>query len=200
MSDAVVQRIFEPFFTTKAVGKGTGLGLSMAHGAVAQSGGDIVVRSVVGVGSSFTVYLPWSETVAQAATASARGMTAGKGTILVVDDTREIREVVRRVLSFAGYQVLTAEHGDDALRVLHDHDGRVDLLLTDVVMPGLTGRELANRVHAGYPAVRVLFTSGYANDAIARHGVLAEGVQFIAKPYSLQALARKVREVLDAPA
>jgi two-component system, cell cycle sensor histidine kinase and response regulator CckA len=107
--------------------------------------------------------------------------------------------VVRRVLAFAGYQVLTAEHGDDALRVLREHHGQVDLLLTDVVMPGLNGSELARRVAAIYPALRVLFTSGYADDAIARHGVLVQGVQFIAKPYSLQALAAKVREVLDGP-
>ncbi|MCC6990727.1 MAG: PAS domain S-box protein, partial [Acidobacteria bacterium] len=199
MSDAVAQRIFEPFFTTKAVGKGTGLGLSMAHGVVSQSGGDIVVRSAVGAGSSFTIYLPWVEHAVAASALPAGAPAGGHENILVVDDNREIREVVRRVLSFSGYHVLTAEHGEDALRVLAEHAGRVALLLTDVVMPGLNGRELAARVHASFPHVRVLFTSGYADDAIAHHGVLAKGVEFIAKPYSLQALARKVRDVLDAP-
>ena len=199
MSAAVVQRIFEPFFTTKAVGKGTGLGLSMAHGVVAQSGGDIQVQSVVGTGSTFTIYLPWTTHSAAPSLPPPNRLAAGHETILVVDDNREIREVVRRVLAFTGYQVLTAEHGEDALRVLREHAGQVDLLLTDVVMPGLNGSELARRVAVSYPALKVLFTSGYADDAIARHGVLAHGVEFIAKPYSLQALATKVRDVLDGP-
>ena len=200
MNEAVAQRIFEPFFTTKAVGRGTGLGLSMAHGVVAQSGGDIQVQSAVGAGSTFTIFLPWSAQVATAPAPLPHRLATGHETILVVDDNSEVREVVRRVLAYAGYQVLTAEHGDDALRVLREHAGQVDLLLTDVVMPGLNGSELALRVAASHPALRVLFTSGYADDAIARHGVLAHGVEFIAKPYSLQALATKVREVLDAPA
>ena len=199
MSAAVLHRIFEPFFTTKAVGKGTGLGLSMAHGVVAQSGGEIQVQSVVGAGSTFTIVLPWTTPAVPSPAPPPRSLAVGHETILVVDDNREIREVVDRVLAFAGYQVLTAEHGEDALRVLREHGGQVDLLLTDVVMPGLNGGELARRVAVSHPALRVLFTSGYADDAIARHGVLAQGVEFIAKPYSLQALAAKVREVLDRP-
>jgi len=198
MTEAVRQRIFEPFFTTKAVGKGTGLGLAMVHGVVQQSGGDVTVQSAPGAGSTFTVYLPLAAgTPARAAEVSPT-VTAGHETVLVVDDDPDIRQVVRRALTYAGYDVLLAESGEAALQTLESRDGRVDLVLTDVMMPGIGGRELAIRVRARHPGARILFSSGYAENAIAHHGVLANGVQFIAKPYSLQALTAKVRETLDA--
>ena len=198
MTEAVRQRIFEPFFTTKAVGKGTGLGLAMVHGVVQQSGGDVTVQSAPGAGSTFTVYLPLAAgTPARAAEVSPT-VTAGHETVLVVDDDPDIRQVVRRALTYAGYDVLLAESGEAALQTLESRDGRVDLVLTDVMMPGIGGRELAIRVRARHPGARILFSSGYAENAIAHHGVLANDVQFIAKPYSLQALTAKVRETLDA--
>ena len=198
MSEAVRQRIFEPFFTTKAVGKGTGLGLAMVHGVVQQSGGDVTVQSTPGAGSTFTVYLPLAAGVPARPAEVSRTVTAGHETVLVVDDDPDIRQVVRRALSYAGYDVLLADSGEAALQTLDSRDGRVDLVLTDVMMPGIGGRELAARVRARHPGARILFSSGYAENAIAHHGVLADGVQFIAKPYSLQALTAKVRETLDA--
>lgn len=188
----------EQFFTTKDVGKGTGLGLSVAHGVIAQSGGDIVVHSEPGAGSRFLIYLPRSGEVAAAARPATLQLTGGDETVLVVDDDADVLAVIQRTLRHAGYPVLVAGSGDQALEILRQHEGRVDLVLTDVAMPGVGGRELADRVRADYPNVRVLFSSGYAESIIARHGVRAEGVQFIAKPYSLQALTRKVRDVLDA--
>ena len=198
MSEAVRQRIFEPFFTTKAVGKGTGLGLAMVHGVVQQSGGDVTVQSAPGAGSTFTVYLPLAAGVPARPAEVSRTVTGGHETVLVVDDDPDIRQVVRRALSYAGYDVLLADSGEAALETLESRDGRVDLVLTDVMMPGIGGRELASRVRARHPGARILFSSGYAENAIAHHGVLADGVQFIAKPYSLQALTAKVRETLDA--
>ncbi len=198
MSDDVRQRIFEPFFTTKDVGRGTGLGLSMAHGVVQQSGGDIVVRSAPGAGTTFAIYLPLSAGTPEPLVPQPRAVEPGSETVLVVDDDADIRSVLKRALTFAGYEVLVAADGGEALALLGREGPRVRLLLTDVMMPGIGGRELAERVRHGQPAVRILFSSGYAENAIAHHGVLAAGVQFIAKPYSLQALTHKVREVLDA--
>ena len=198
MTEATRQRIFEPFFTTKDVGKGTGLGLAMAHGVVRQSGGDIAVRSTVGDGSAFTIYLPLAAGTPVRPLPATRAVHGGHETVLVVDDDADIRHVVRRALSFAGYEVLLADSGEAALQTIEARGGHVDLVLTDVMMPGIGGRELAARVRALRPDARILFSSGYAENAIAHHGVLAEGVQFIAKPYSLQALTAKVRETLDA--
>jgi two-component system, cell cycle sensor histidine kinase and response regulator CckA len=194
----VRQRIFDPFFTTKDVGRGTGLGLSMAHGVVQQSGGDIVVRSSVGAGTTLAIYLPLSPGTPVPLSTPPRAVASGSETVLVVDDDPDIRKVLKRALTFAGYDVLLAADGGEALDLLDRDNRRVGLLLTDVMMPGVGGRELAERVRAGHPSVRILFSSGYAENAIAHHGVLADGVQFIAKPYSLQALTRKVRDVLDA--
>ncbi len=197
MTDATRQRIFEPFFTTKDAGRGTGLGLAMVHGVVHQSGGDIVVESTPGAGSRFTIYLPISNETPIATTTTRQTVTVGSERVLIVDDDPGVREVLRRALSYAGYAVVLAGSGEEALTQLEAVGGRVDLVVTDVMMPGIGGAELAERVRVRYPSARILFTSGYAENAIAHHGVLADGVQFIAKPYSLQALTRKVRDVLD---
>jgi two-component system cell cycle sensor histidine kinase/response regulator CckA len=198
MNDATRERVFEPFFTTKEAGKGTGLGLSTAHGIVTQSGGTITVRSAPGVGSTFTITLPLVERAPDRAVAGRRGVAGGHETILVVDDDADIRDVVRRALASAGYEVLLSASGDDALRLLGARRGQVQLLLTDVVMPGLSGPDLAERVHHDHPSVRILYSSGFVDAAAEGHAGLGTGAPFIAKPYSLKALTQKVRDVLDA--
>jgi two-component system cell cycle sensor histidine kinase/response regulator CckA len=198
MSEATRERVFEPFFTTKEAGKGTGLGLSTAHGIITQSGGEIAVRSAPGAGTTFTITLPLVARTPERAAPGRSGVVGGHETILVVDDDADIRDVVRRALSSAGYRVLLSASGDDALRQLGAHRGEVQLLLTDVVMPGLSGPDLAAQVHHQHPAVRVLYSSGFVDAAAEGHAGLGTGAPFIAKPYSLKALTQKVREVLDA--
>ncbi len=201
MDEATRARIFEPFFTTKEVGKGTGLGLSTVFGIVVESGGRIRVDSQMGSGTSFRIWFPQldeatplDQTVPQAA--SARGAE----TILVVEDYPELRLLARRMLERAGYAVLVAGDGGEALRLLEHHRGKVDLLLTDVVMPGIGGRELAAHVLKEHPEIKVLYTSGYTDDAIVRHGVHADAAHFLNKPYSHEDLTRAVRTVLDTQA
>jgi two-component system, cell cycle sensor histidine kinase and response regulator CckA len=198
MNESTRERVFEPFFTTKDAGKGTGLGLSTAHGIVTQSGGEISVRSTPGVGSTFTITLPLIERPPDRMVPGRRGVVGGHETILVVDDDADIRDVVRRALASAGYQVLLSANGDDALRLLSTRRGQVQLLLTDVVMPGLSGPDLAERVHHDHPSVRILYSSGFVDAAAEGHAGLGTGAPFIAKPYSLKALTQKVRDVLDA--
>ncbi|MGD9903735.1 MAG: PAS domain S-box protein [Vicinamibacterales bacterium] len=197
MNDATLARLFEPFFTTKETGKGTGLGLSTAHGIVTQSGGEIAVTSAPGAGTTFTVRLPWVAPAPPLPVVPRADVAGGHETILVVDDDADIRDVVRRALSSAGYRVLLSSSGDEALELLGRHPGAVQLLLTDVVMPGISGQDLATRVRRQHPAVRILYSSGFVDDAVEANGGLAD-VPFIAKPYSLKALTRKVRDVLDA--
>ncbi|MEX2221109.1 MAG: PAS domain S-box protein [Candidatus Rokuibacteriota bacterium] len=204
--------LFEPFFTTKEQGKGTGLGLSTVYGTVKQSGGHIAVESESGHGSTFTVYLPRvAVAVAPAATrpapespaarsgASAEAtLTPGHGeTILLVEDAQRVRAVVREILEMSGYVVLEARHGAEALEVSNRHAGSIHLLVTDVVMPQMSGRELAQRLATLRPELKVLYMSGYTDDAIVRHGVLASGIAFLSKPFTPNALALKVRDVLD---
>jgi len=203
MDATTVGRIFEPFFTTKDQGKGTGLGLSMVYGIVAQSGGVITVSSEVGRGTTFTISLPASS--ADAATESVApepepGATAPGETVMVVDDADAVRRLTERILTKAGYVVLAASNGEEALALLESHPGEVHLLLTDVVMPRMSGAVLARRLSTLRPATRVLFMSGHASDNLGTHGVLGEGTHFLAKPFTAARLTRRVRDVLDLPA
>jgi CheY-like chemotaxis protein len=198
MDEATRQRIFEPFFTTKELGKGTGLGLSTVYGIVQQSGGSIWVYSEPGRGTTFKIYLPRVDDSAPPEAAAAPVAAApGTETILLVEDEPALRGLTRRILESGGYTVIEASHGLEALERLEAHTGPLDLVLTDVVMPGMNGRELAGRVLERRPDVRVLYASGYTDDAILRHGVLDAASRFISKPYTPSELKRKVREVLD---
>ena len=200
MGEEVKAHIFEPFFTTKEKDKGTGLGLSVVHGIVKQSGGHIAVYSEPGVGTTFKVYLPRLEReteVAEQARAS-RVPLGGTETILVAEDEETVRALACRVLREHGYTVLEFGHPEDALRLASGHEGPIHLLLTDVVMPGMSRRELAERLSPSHPGVAVLYISGYTDNAIVHHGVLDAGTPFLQKPFNALTLTRKVREVLDA--
>ena len=198
--DAETQsRIFEPFFTTKEKGKGTGLGLSTVYGIVKQSGGHIFVYSEEGRGTTFKIYFPRVE---EAQSSSARSLSntryAGSENVLVVEDEESVRELVLATLKRHGYTVLEASNGDEALDMVQQCGQPIHMMISDVVMPGLGGRELAKKVGALHPDMKVLFVSGYTEDAIQHHGVLDAGTTFLQKPFTLDALARKVREVLDS--
>jgi PAS domain S-box-containing protein len=198
MDEATRQHLFEPFFTTKEPGKGTGLGLSTVYGIVRQSGGTIAVDTAPGRGTTFRLCFP-RVSGASAAVEPARPTVArGTGTILVVEDEEALRRLAARILRSAGYDVLTAKDGSDALEVIERHGGPIHLMLTDVVMPGIDGVELASRAARRCPALKVLFTSGYTNDGIAHRGALDESSRFIAKPYTRAGLASRVREILDS--
>ncbi len=200
MSQDILEKVFDPFFTTKEVGKGTGLGLSMVYGFVAQSGGHIDVESDEGRGTVIRIYFPRSVAALQrhgAEESAASDPPGGSETILVVEDDGDVRDFVTAVLNGLGYAVLEAEDGPSALCLLQN-GASVDVLLTDVVMPGgMSGRDVAAEARKRVPGIKVLFTSGYTRDAIARDGGLDDGVELIAKPYGKEALARKVRSVLD---
>jgi two-component system, cell cycle sensor histidine kinase and response regulator CckA len=198
MSDEVREHLFEPFFTTKGPGKGTGLGLSMVYGAVHQNGGIIDVSSEVGVGTTFRLYLPrFEEKTPQPVSAAGTAPPAGAETIVLVEDEEQVRTLAVRILMRLGYRVYSYGNGKEAFFALSQMDQRVDLLLTDVIMPEMNGRALADRVRLIRPEIKVLFASGYAADVIAQHGLLDGGTAFIAKPYTIEGLARRVRAVLD---
>jgi CheY-like chemotaxis protein len=201
MSAETQARLFEPFFTTKGPGKGTGLGLATVYGIVKQSGGNIWVSSEPGRRTSFKVYLPRVDAVPDAAEGSeeAGALPRGHETILLVEDEPDLRDLALEILAMHGYVVLVAAEADEALRLADGHAGRLDLLVTDVMMPGMSGRELAVELAARRPGLRVLYMSGYTADAMAGHGVLEPEIMFLQKPYSPAALAHKVREVLDVP-
>ncbi len=199
MDASVRAHLFEPFFTTKEVGKGTGLGLATAYGIIKQSDGYISVYSEPGRGSSFKIYLPRIQTPQTASAGSAKDRPErGTETILVVEDEAAVLTLSRRALEAQGYVVLAAGDPGDAMRVVERHGGTIHLLLTDVVMPGLSGRELADRLVARRPGMRVLYMSGYPGDAVVQHGSLPVGSAFLQKPFSPDGLARKVRDVLDS--
>jgi two-component system cell cycle sensor histidine kinase/response regulator CckA len=201
--DAETQRrIFEPFFTTKAPGKGTGLGLATIYGIVSQSQGHIEIDSAVGRGSVFSVYLP---RMAAAAAAEPRAAPTpvrsvhGSETILVVEDEELVRNLVRDMLRMQGYQVLVAADAEEALALAEKRQGPIDLVITDVVLPGISGLELIERMAYLHPESRTIAMSGYASEVIARHGALTPGVTFVQKPFQLHELTRRIREVLDTP-
>ena len=198
MNQETVSHIFEPFFTTKPKGKGTGLGLAMVYGVVVQSGGHVAVESKVGKGSSFKVYLPRVESVVPAEALPPAEALKGSETILLVEDEEPVRRLASEILQASGYTILEASGGLDALQVCETYSGGIQLMVTDVVMPGMSGRELADELSSVRSEMKVLYVSGYTEDAIGEYGVLEEGVNFLQKPFRPSDLARKVRDVLDA--
>jgi CheY-like chemotaxis protein len=194
----VRDHLFEPFFTTKAKGKGTGLGLATVYGIVSQSGGAISVESAADLGTAFEIYLPRTEASAdEPEPVRAPRLLGGHETILLVEDDPSVGAVAARVLREAGYRVLHAQQGIEALALAAREPPQ--LLLTDVVMPGLDGRQVADAIGRAHPGTRVLFMSGYTEDAIVRHGVVEAGVQFLPKPFTPAGLLARVREVLEGP-
>jgi PAS domain S-box-containing protein len=202
MDPAIRDRIFEPFFTTKEPGRGTGLGLSTVLGIVQQSAGAVHVESEPGRGTTVSIYLPriHPDAPADDDEVVAAGAPAGRETILVVEDEEPLRLLAGRILAAAGYEVLTVGDAAAALEMAARHRDPIHLLFTDVVLPGINGRQLAEQVMARHPGIVVLFTSGYTEDAILRHGVHDEGTPFISKPYTAARLTRAVRSLLDAAA
>jgi len=200
MDEATKARIFEPFFTTKETGKGTGLGLATVYGIVKQAGGFIWVYSEPGQGTSFKIYLPAVDATAERTTAAATTPAPrGTETVLLVEDAAAVRAVTKQMLERQGYTVLEAPDGEAGLRLAQRHRGVIHLLLTDVVMPRVGGRELAEQLARLRPDVKVLYASGYTDDSVVRHGILESGTAYLQKPFSPESLARKVRDVLDAP-
>lgn len=202
MDAATRARMFEPFFTTKAPGKGTGLGLSTVYGVVKQSGGHLVVESTVDQGTEFVLYFP--RTIAASTAPGTRdedvAVTSGRATILLVEDDTSIRALTHRILSANGYDVLDAASGERALAMLGERGTDIDLLVTDVVLPGMTGRELADRLRAVHPRARVLYMSGYTDDEVIHRGVMELSRGLLVKPFTANELTRKIHEVLSRPA
>src|SRR6202162_4873942 len=199
MSAEVQSHIFEPFFTTKEQGKGTGLGLATVYGVVKQSGGYIWVYSEIDQGTTFKIYLPKISAKVEelAAVKTIPTPASGSETILFVEDEQSVRELVREYLSARGYSVLEASDGIQALDIAAAHPGAIQLLITDVVMPRLSGREIASQIATARRDLKVLYISGYTDDSIFRHGVLEGGMEFLQKPFNLRTLAQKIREILD---
>jgi signal transduction histidine kinase/ActR/RegA family two-component response regulator len=199
MSPEVLSRVFEPFFTTKESGKGTGLGLATVYGIVKQSGGNITVYSEVGHGTTFKVYLPLTEEVASGPDVPSLEsvVPSGTETILYVEDEDSLREVTREYLKNKGYTVLATSEPEQAIAAAQNGNPRIDLLLTDVILPGSSGVQLAQRLAGTYPNLRVLYVSGYTADTIVHHGGHDPSFAFLTKPFSLPTLARKIRSILD---
>jgi nitrogen-specific signal transduction histidine kinase/ActR/RegA family two-component response regulator len=200
MDPETQSHLFERFFTTKPKGSGTGLGLSTVYSIVKQSGGYIWAYSEIGVGSTFTVYLPRVEGEAESRDSARpqREHRDGTETVLIVDDEAPVRMVARRFLEMRGYRVLEASNGPDAIRVSREHEGPIHIMVTDVVMPRMSGRELAFQLAPERPGMKVLFMSGHTEDAIIHHGVLNKGVAFLQKPFTQDALVSNVRTLLDS--
>ncbi len=199
MDKETLSNIFEPFFTTKGIGEGTGLGLATVYGIVKQNNGFINVYSEPGSGTSFSIYLPRYQGEKEKAAAAVTQALIPKGSesILLVEDEPSIVEIITMILSGQGYTLLSATRPSEAIRMAEEHDGRISLLITDVIMPDMNGRDLAKQLQSKFPELKCLFMSGYTANVIAHHGVLDDGVHFIQKPFTLSAIAAKVREVLD---
>jgi PAS domain S-box-containing protein len=200
MSKDIQGHVFEPFFTTKPLGKGTGLGLATVYGIVKQSGGDIWLYSEEGIGATFKIYLPSIDEPVPLPDQPEIGpvIPTGNETILLVEDDSGVRELIQQVLRRLGYTLVAAQNGREALRVVAHHAEPIHLLITDVIMPGMTGKVLAEEIHQTRPGLKTLFISGYTDEAMASHSILDPGVAFLQKPFSPTALARKVRAVLDS--
>jgi CheY-like chemotaxis protein len=198
MEEDVRLHIFEPFFTTKGPGKGTGMGLSMVYGIVSQNGGWIGVDSKLGQGTTIHIYLPRVDAAPAPAAPGHEILPAssGAGNILIVEDQDDVRRLAAKILEMCGYHVIESASGEEALAKIDGDPGIVDLVLTDVIMPGLNGRELAEQLQTRLPSAKVLFMSGYTEDVIACRGVLHSGVAYIQKPFTPAALSAKVRDVL----
>jgi PAS domain S-box-containing protein len=201
MDEPTRSKIFEPFFTTKDVGRGTGLGLAIVYGVVQQNNGQIHVYSEVGKGTTFRIYFPIIVTSAESRdhTAASLPLRGGSETIVLAEDDEILRTMSRQVLSEYGYTVLEASDGEEALRTFLENRDRVSLIITDVIMPGKSGRDFCDEARKNKPDIKIIFTSGYPSDLMQREGVLGKGLNFITKPSSPQALLRTVREVLDRP-
>ena len=199
MDAEVLSRIFEPFFTTKGVGKGTGLGLSVVYGVVEQNGGRIDVKSAPGKGTAFTLFLPQVDDPLEAGVKEGTE-TRGRGgaeTILLVEDEPSVRRLALAVLQSSGYRVIEAANGEDALKALRHEERRIDLVITDIVMPEIGGPELVRHLKPRHPRLKVIYMSGYSEEAASEIGALEENATLIEKPFAVGALARRVREVLD---
>jgi CheY-like chemotaxis protein len=197
MTPEVQTRLFEPFFTTKGCGKGTGLGLASVQNVVARSGGSVTFRSEINRGTSFQVFFPQAEVTATAVAAPRPAQTyTGTETVLVVEDADGLRRLAMRLLTRQGYRVLGAANAEEALEVFEQHPS-IDVLLTDVVMPGASGSEMARQLLLLRPALKVVYMSGYTEDAIVHHGVTLPGIAFLHKPFTADTLGRKIRSVLD---
>jgi CheY-like chemotaxis protein len=201
MSAELTARIFDPYFTTKGVGEGSGLGLATVLGIVEQSGGTISVQSAQGEGTTFDIFFPEAAgpSIDLPLRAPCGTQAKGRETILLVEDEAPLRRVLATTLEHFGYRILVAKAPEDALALAETHDGAIDLLLTDVVMPGLRGPDLARRITSLRAETRVLYMSGFTEDAVLRRGVETSDVAFVAKPVTTEALLSKVREVLDRP-
>jgi two-component system cell cycle sensor histidine kinase/response regulator CckA len=194
--------LFEPFFTTKEKGRGTGLGLSTSYGIVKQNRGEISVYSEVGVGTTFKVYLPRVDAPIDVDYVAPPDQKRKRGTetVMIVEDEEGVRKVLVEMLTQEGYQVIVAGGGPEALERARHHAGPLHLLITDVIMPKMSGRELADRMRAQLPDLKVLFVSGYTDSAIVQHGILEPGTIFLQKPFTPEQLATKVRDVLETQA
>ncbi|MBU4258474.1 MAG: PAS domain S-box protein [Desulfobacteraceae bacterium] len=200
MDEKIKEHIFDPFFTTKGVGKGTGLGLSTVYGIVKQNKGYVWVHSEPGKGTTFNIYFPRVTEGVAAGKEQEKftGEISGSETVLIVEDNDGVRKLAQEILLLHGYKGLVAENGEDALRVSHAHEGPIHLMIIDVVMPGMSGTDLAEKLQSIRPEARVLYMSGYTDNAIVEHGFLAPGLNFLQKPFTLESLGKKVRQVLDA--